>query len=66
MSCPEDLEKRTSLESNIKVSDYLESKTAIPHRAGGTVVGGHESSLQDEGVQWCQIVWELEVGHWAN
>lgn len=66
MSCPEDLEKHTSLESNIKVSDYLESKTAIPHRAGDAVFRGRESSLQNEGVQRCQIVWELEVGHWAN
>lgn len=47
MSRPEDLEKCTSLEPNIKVSDYLESKITIPHRAGDAVADGCESSLQD-------------------
>lgn len=42
MSWPEDLEKHTSLESNVKTSDYLESKTAIPHRAGDAVAGGDD------------------------
>lgn len=47
MSWPEDLEKHTSLEPNVKASDYLESKTAILHRAGDAVAGGRGSSLQD-------------------
>lgn len=62
---PEVLEKLSSLEvmPNIKVSGYRESKTPTPHPAGQVVAGRCESRT---GVLQCQLVWELEVGHWTK